>query len=861
MPDANMAGDSADQEQPVYQGGAFTDIQGLGKSLGASVDRDPATARHTVNGQYIPWATAAGGQYRGSVHDIAQAAGGRVQRGSDGSYQVYKTAPTPQGNTSVTGNQPQPPAQMEPPVHIGPPAEMPQPGDLLRRLIGGGAPGIPSMPGMPGRPPITFPVQPPSQLYPIDGTPVASLPQGAVPVGQRFTAPPQSLGDLLRSRLPGTPPGRMHDMPMPGNPVPNPVPNPGDALRRVAPGFGGRVTAPGVPGRPPITSPVEPPRMSAMAAPGATDQQSPIAPLPGAQPGGPVIKPGIGTQPVGPAPQMSALSTGAQATSTTAPAAYQPPPGQTPAAAALGQRVMQGVSVPQQQIADPPSADTPPGWHWDPTPTPAAVDLGQRTMGQDNQVVVAAPGPANQPPPAQQPDGPQQYDMPAYNYQAQPIDYNAMQKQAQLEAQMWADPYLQQLRDAAALAQQRNLNERGYVNQGLQNDIGQLRAGEPAREQRVNSLMNNRGDALYGSGVHLGAIRDQQVATIQQEGNLTNKATNALQKLADNLGLTLQDITSKTNMITRQQGDKAFLTLQQLADKANTQQFENRKLAWQMWQGGAQLTIEQQKMANQLWTSNQQIKSADARAAADRSLKLAIASGQLEQKWAQFYGKDAQGNPSFEAQKWAQTQADDAVKAAGYTRMPDGSLVRSLDGRKFDLSAAQYMSQQTGYIIGMDGKALVDGQGQPVRNLEGAKFDWSKQQFIISEGDKVAYQNELIGLRQQGLITQQQHNSAMEDIQRGHLSIQNAQMIETNRHNVAMENKPPAGGNPNANANTAWTGVTGELGALTDPIKAANMNQAQRQAAAQAIVGRWMPQLGPQEQQALKQWLKANGLM
>jgi hypothetical protein len=476
-------------------------------------------------------------------------------------------------------------------------------------------------------------------------------------------------------------------------------------------------------------------------------------------------------------------------------------------------------------------------------------------------------------PPAQGSAQPASSGAPAFNYQPAPIDYKALQDRATLEAQMWADPQYQALKDQADLARERYQNEAGYVKGDLLNNILDLRAGEGAREQRISELMNQRGDALYGSGVHLGAIRDQQLATQDKEFKLTQAAQGKLEKLTDSLNLNLKSLANKQTALALQQSNKALLTLQQLADKAESSQFQNRKLAWQMYVQGSQLDMQGQKMANDLWLNIQRIKSADERAAATNDLKRWIATGQLEQKWTEMMGVDSKGNPTRQSLKDAQDAAYKQAQLMGYTRAPDGSLVRTLDGQKFDLSAAQALSKQTGYVIGLDGKPITDESGNPVRTLAGAQFDWDKQKFIISENWKESYEGALLKLKQDGAISDAAYKQAQLDIQKGNLSIQLSKLLGTVIDPSTGKPMLDDGGNPipvadsgsgtssTAQSNAAWKGVLGDLGDLIDPVKSASMSPDQKKAAAQAIVSRWLPQLSAAEQTSLKNWLKANGLM
>lgn len=510
-----------------------------------------------------------------------------------------------------------------------------------------------------------------------------------------------------------------------------------------------------------------------------------------------------------------------------------------------------------------------------------------------------APGPTYSLPP--------QYQLPPFSYQDQPVDYNALATRAQSEAAMWAAPYLQQLRDAAAQAQQGATNEAGYIRGDLQTNIADLRAGEAGREQRINEDMNRRGDAIYNSGVRFGAVAQQQTNAYNQEVSLTGRAQNALQKVADSLGLKLQDIASKAQLKVGEQGDKALMTLQQLADKAQTQQFENRKFAWQMWIQGAQLTVQQQQQANQLWLGVQQIKSTDDRAAAEQDLKRSINAGQLQLEWSKLtgvlpggtptldaqkwlsgqqnelskmlgyvQGPDGQTVPTFEARKWSEQRTDDMLKAAGYVRGADGSLVRTVDGQRFDLASAESLSKQTGYIVGLDGKPLTDPAGDLVPTLDRAKFDWSKKEFLISEEDKTTYQNGLLQLRQQQLINDQQYQDAQMQIRRGELNLSTARLLgqavdeagnpiflangdpyltEDARHNRAMEAANTG------SQSTAYKSLVSELEQLANPVGAfgGSMGTQQRAQLADQVWARYAPQLSPADMTAIKAYFDAMG--
>lgn len=472
--------------------------------------------------------------------------------------------------------------------------------------------------------------------------------------------------------------------------------------------------------------------------------------------------------------------------------------------------------------------------------TPVAQD-GTIEAAAPAKKVPSASGPQVQPGGTLTPQEAQPAIQP-FTYQETPIDYAALQTRAAQEASMWAQPQLQALRDLATRYQQDATNQAGYIRQGLQDDVDNLRAGEAVREGRINEDMNRRGDAIYNSGVRFGAVRDQQINTFNQEVKLTARAQNALQKLSDSLGVKLADLAAKERNLGTQQGNKAMLTLQQLADKAQTQAFDNKKATWQMWLQGSRLTLDQQTQANELWLNVQRIKSADDRAAAERDLKAAIASGQLDLQ----YAKLAQ-----EADQFTQKQG--------------------LEQQKLTLQQAEAMSKQTGFIYGLDGKPILDGEGNMVPNLDRAKFDWDQKKFVISEQDKVDYQNELIRLKEQGLINDAAYKSAQQEIQRGQLSLENAKLLETTRHNQATE--------ANAGADSkVWSGAKSELDKLLNPQYGmtqeeitlgmgqltpdrAQTIQSQRVAAARAIVSRYYSYMSDQDKQALTAYLKANGLM
>lgn len=420
-----------------------------------------------------------------------------------------------------------------------------------------------------------------------------------------------------------------------------------------------------------------------------------------------------------------------------------------------------------------------------------------------------------------------------FTYEEQPIDYESLQSRAAREAALWAAPQLQALKDLAARYKLDAQNQGGYIRQGLQQDIEDLRAGEVAGEKRIAELMNQRG-ALYGSGVHLGAVRDQQLDYRNKEYKLTLKAQNALQKLSDSLGLRLADVASREASVKAQEGNRALLSLQQLADKAETRQFENKKATWQMWLQGARLTLDQQTKANELWLNIQRIKSQDDRAAAERELKAAIASGQLDYQYAKL--------------------AQDAEQFAGK---------QDLEGRKLTLQEAEAMSKQTGYIFGLDGKPLLDDQGNMVPTLERAKFDWDKQKFVIAEQDKVDYQNQLLELRRQGMISDAAYKEASLEIRRGELSLKNAELLAKGTTDTSSK---------------AWSSAKSELDGLLDPKFGMTQEEislgygqlspereqavhSQRVAAAKAIVSRYYSHLSDQDKAALSAYLKANGLM
>jgi hypothetical protein len=250
---------------------------------------------------------------------------------------------------------------------------------------------------------------------------------------------------------------------------------------------------------------------------------------------------------------------------------------------------------------------------------------------------------------------------------------------------------------------------------------------------------------------------------------------------------------------------------------------KRRSTAFSQFLDQAKLTMSQRSEAMKLWVSTMQEAGKNDRASADRAVREAIAMMQ-----------------------------------------EDGRNLRAADSnatanRRIDASIAENLSKQTGYVVGLDGQLVRDEQGQPIRTLDGARFDWDKQKFIISEGNKKDYQDALLEIRRQGIINDATYNEARLEIQRGELSVRNAQLLETNRHNQAMETIDASKGT-SGSGSTAWKGLLNDLGRLDDPIGPyRNMPDRSKYDSAIAIIGRYQGQLTDADRTALQQLFKTRG--
>lgn len=230
--------------------------------------------------------------------------------------------------------------------------------------------------------------------------------------------------------------------------------------------------------------------------------------------------------------------------------------------------------------------------------------------------------------------------------------------------------------------------------------------------------------------------------------------------------------------------------------------------------------------------------------------------------------------PTAQAAQWARDNAVDMARLMGYMEMPDGTLVRTTDGKRFDLQAAETLSKQTGYIVGLDGEPLLDEQGKPVPTLERAKFDWDQDKFTISQADKNYWEEQAHNLRAQGLFNQAQHNAVMAEIRRGELSLATARLIETQRHNQAVEDE--TGRHNQANEGIArdrvqleqkspqsnsWKGMMGDLKSLEQSQLYGQMKPGQMPAAVQALLQKWVPSMADDEAGALESYLQARGYL
>ena len=203
----------------------------------------------------------------------------------------------------------------------------------------------------------------------------------------------------------------------------------------------------------------------------------------------------------------------------------------------------------------------------------------------------------------QQPPTPQSIQ--PFSYSATPIDYNQLMQEAQAQAQAQEAPA--QLKIQQTLQQDessaQNAIAENNANPKWQADISKLQTTEFSNEMKTNSEMEKRG--IFNSSIAENALGDLRSSLQEAEGQVLSQQDFANQQTLDKLGLQKQDLTNQGILLDSQTGVKAEADFTQLAKLAQTQAFNDEKLAFTEWLDTAKLTQTQNDAVTKLWEAEQ----------------------------------------------------------------------------------------------------------------------------------------------------------------------------------------------------------------------------------------------------------------